>query len=202
MGLLQEINITAQLHEQQVEIFSSNVELLSENINESSEFITEAITNWLAKVGKVVGGGKLDPEKAKSVSEILGAVTALGNPDTAAAFDEKGDLGTVLYKASSQNPQESNAALKRLREIGRHESARTYTQQAAQAMTDPATFSDYVNKAKTDIDNTMRTKLAKEKQQTQQTPDAPQTPQAGGAGATSATQAAASTTQAAPGVNV
>lgn len=191
MGLLQEINTTAQLHEQQMDIFSSNVALLSENIDESSEFITEAITNWLAKVGKVVGGGNLDPEKAKSVSEILGAVSALGNPDTAAAFDEKGDLGTVLYKASSQNPQESNAALKRLREIGRHESARTYTQQAAQAMTDPAAFNSYVNKAKVDIDRIMRIKLSKEKQQTPANTQQPTTK-----------VPTRATTQAAPGVNI
>lgn len=193
MSLLQEVNTTVLLHEQQVEIFSSNVELLSENINESHEFITEAITNWLAKVGKVVGGGKLDPEKAKSVSEILGAVTALGNPDTAAAFDEKGDLGTVLYTASSKNPQESNAALKRLREIGRHESARTYTQQAAQAMTDPAKFGEYVNKAKQDIDRIMRTSLAKE--QKQQVPNDAQAQ-------SPVTQGTTQATQAAPGVNL
>lgn len=197
MSLLQEINTGAQLHEQQVDTFNTNVALLSENINESSGFITEAITNWLAKVGKVVGGGRLDPEKAKSVSEILGAVSALGNADTAAAFDEKGDLGTVLYKASSQDPQESNAALKRLREIGRHESARTYTQQAAQAMTDPATFTEYVQKAKTAIDQTMRTTLAKEKQRS---PNAEQQvkPQQKGA----AIVAAGAPTQAAPGVTI
>jgi len=191
MSLIQDINKSVKLHEQQADVFTMNVVLLSEDINESPEFITEAITNWLAKVGNVVGGGKLDPEKAKSVSEILGAVTALGNADTAAAFDEKGDLGTVLYKASSQNPQESNAALKRLREIGRHESARTYTQQAAQAMTDPATFAKYAQKAKGEIDQTMRTLLAKQKNknpsgQQQQAP----------AGATT------SPTQTAPGVTI
>jgi len=168
MSLLQDINTKVILQEHEVDTISTNITLLSENIDENSEFITEAITQWLAKVGKVVGGGKLDPEKSKSVSEILGAVSALGNPDTAAAFDEKGDLGTVLYMASSANPQESNAALKRLREIGRHESARTYTQQAAAAMQDPAAFANYVNKAKTDIDRVMRMKLSKEKGATQQ----------------------------------
>lgn len=168
MSLLKNINDTVTLQEHEVNTISANVDLLSENIDENFGFITEAITQWLAKVGKVVGGGRLDPEKAKSVAEILGAISALGNPDTAAAFDEKGDLGTVLYMASSANPQESNAALKRLREIGRHESARTYTQQATQAMQDPTAFTDYVNKTKTDIDRVMRTKLAKEKGATQQ----------------------------------
>lgn len=168
MSLIKDINDTVALHEHEVNVISANITLLSENIDENSEFITEAITQWLAKVGKVVGGGRLDPEKAKSVAEILGAVSALGNPDTAAAFDEKGDLGTVLYMASSANPQESNAALKRLREIGRHESARTYTQQATQSMQDPTAFAEYVNKAKTNIDRVMRTKLSKEKGATQQ----------------------------------
>jgi hypothetical protein len=167
MTLLQEVNNTVKSHEQEVSIINNNINLLSENIEESSEFITEAITNWLAKVNKVVGGGRLDPEKQKSVSEILGAVSALGNPDTAAAFNEKGDLGTVLFMASSKNPQESNAALKRLREIGRHESARTYTSQAQQAMNDPSAFTEFVNKAKVAIDRVMRSNLAKEKSATQ-----------------------------------
>lgn len=166
MTLLNQINedVNAQI------IFKNkvdaNVALLAEDINKSESFIAEAITNWLAKVNGVVTGGKLDPQKGQSVAEILGATIALSDSDTASAFDDKGDLGTVLYMASSKNPQESNAALKRLREIGRHPSVRSYTKQAKEAMADPAAFKTLINNTKSNIDKVMRTKLSKEKQKT------------------------------------
>lgn len=163
MSLIQEVNEHAKLNEQEVQTTESNIAKLTENINESQEFITEAITQWLSKVTGVVGKGNLDPSKAKSVAEILGAVTALGSDDIASAFDDKGDLGSVLYSASSSNPQESNAALKRLREIGRHESAKSFTAKATQAMSDPKKFAEYVTTASNSIDRVMRTKMAHEK---------------------------------------
>ena len=186
--LLQEINNEAANQIVETNHFVSNVMMIVECIvsdesNEeviSGELVVEAITNWLAKAANIATKGTIDPAKKKSVAEIMGAVTALGDKDLAGAFNDKGDLGTMLYSAGSANASDSNAALKRLREIGRHPSVKTFTQAALTKMEDPTNFGAYVQGLSQKIDQMMRTSLHREKNSRPLPISKPKTPASGG----------------------
>jgi len=133
-SLLFEINEQANDVVAESIIVATNVDLLTEYLEMSTGQLNEAISTWLAKVRNTVATGKLDPDKKDSVIKILGALSALSNPDLADALDEKGDLGTILFNAGDKDKIKSNAGLQRLLMIGNHPSVKTFVANAQKAM--------------------------------------------------------------------
>ena len=128
------------------------------------EQLSETVTEWLAKVRNTVGKGTLDPNKKVGVTRVLGALMAMSNPDIADALNEKGDLGTVLYSVGGENKQDSNAALQRLAQLGRHPSVKSFTEKAAQVIDDPDAATLLTKQVQGKIDQVMRKTLAQERQ--------------------------------------
>jgi hypothetical protein len=133
-SLLFEINEQADIAVAESVIVATNVDYLAEYLEMSTGQLNEAISTWLAKVRNTVATGKLNPDKKDSVVKILGALSALSNPDLAAALDEKGDLGTILFNAGDQDKVKSNAGLQRLLMIGNHPSVKAFITNAQKAM--------------------------------------------------------------------
>ena len=133
-SLLFEINEQANDVVAESIIVATNVDLLTEYLEMSTGQLNEAISTWLAKVRNTVATGKLDPDKKDSVIKILGALSALSNPDLADALDEKGDLGTILFNAGDKDKIKSNAGLQRFLMIGNHPSVKTFVANAQKAM--------------------------------------------------------------------
>jgi hypothetical protein len=134
-SLLFEINEQADIAVAESVIVATNVDYLAEYLEMSTGQLNEAISTWLAKVRNTVATGKLNPDKKDSVVKILGALSALSNPDLAAALDEKGDLGTILITmAGDQDKVKSNAGLQRLLMIGNHPSVKAFITNAQKAM--------------------------------------------------------------------
>lgn len=159
MSILKQINetVTATMLEDQTIL--TNLALLEAD----SELLTEAITHWLAKLRSLLAKGPLDPQQKQGAAYVLAAVDALSDPDIAAAFDEKEDLGTVLYAASGNDPANSQAAIQRLIQIGRHPSSRKYLEQAQQVLDNPQEATQFASQLQMKIDRIMQQKLAKEK---------------------------------------
>ena len=145
------------------EVIGKNITLLSEKYSISVEILNEAVTTWLAKVRNATAAGKLDPAKKDSVASILGALSAISNPDLADALDERGDLGTVLFNVSSDDRGRSNAALQRLLLIGREPSIKTFVGNALKAMDDPQAIDRMTKQIQTKIEPIMNKKLAAER---------------------------------------
>ena len=133
-SLLFEINEQADIVVAEAVVIANNVEILAEYLSMSTDQLNEAISTWLAKVRGTISTGKLDPKKKDSVTKILGALSALSNPDLAAALDEKGDLGTILFNAGDKDQLKSNAGLQRLLMIGNHPSVKAFVANAEKAM--------------------------------------------------------------------
>lgn len=143
--LLLEINEQADNVVAENAIIDHNLTLLSEYLSLSAEQLNEAVTSWLAKIRGLSAAGKfagkmgrgatgIPAEKKDAVAKILGALDAITNPDLADALDEKGDLGSILLKVSSENKDESNAALHRLLGIGNHPSVKSFVENAQKVM--------------------------------------------------------------------
>ena len=164
MSLLQQLNENANKIIAEQEVILENFDRFNGSIEATAEPLNEAATEWLATLRGVLGKGTLDPNKKQNASYILGALMALSNADLVDALDDKGDIGTVLYNASNKdNPQESKAAMKRLMQMGRHPSIKTFVAKAMAAMDDPKQSTKLIGQVQSKIDQTMRAKLAKEK---------------------------------------
>ena len=164
-SLLLQINEQANSTLVENEIIAANLDLLTEHLSMSTEQLNEAITSWLAKVRASTGAGKLDPAKKDSVSKILGALSAISNPDLADALDDKGDLGTILFNAGDKDKTKSNAGLQRLLMIGRDPSVRSFVANAAKAIDDPQAVDSLTKQIQTKIEQVMNKKLAIERRQ-------------------------------------
>ena len=157
----------AEKLQKEQKLIENNILLLieqSEDI-ENVEQLNEAVTTWLAKVRNAVATNKLKPELKRSVAEILGALEAISNEDFAEALDEKGDLGVILYNVSGKDPDLSNAALKRLREIGRNPSLKQFVANALAILDDPTKIDSYTKKIQAKIEPVMNKKLNRERKQ-------------------------------------
>jgi hypothetical protein len=162
MNLLQQIN--EHMNEQQMFEQQSTIKIsrMLEGTKLTNEILTEAITNWLAKLRGVVAKETMKPQEKQPAAEILGAVIALTQPGIASAFNDRNDIGTVLNLAAGQNKDMSRAALKRLQNIGNHESVAQYTEEALEALDDITKLTELTKRVQIKIDQLMRRNLAKE----------------------------------------
>lgn len=168
MDLLSQINEQVNVTMAENAVISNNITLLAEHLSLSMEQLNEAITTWLSKVRNTIGTGKLDPAKKDSVVSILGALSALSNPDLADALDEKGDLGTILYNAGGKDKLKSNAALQRLLMIGREPSVKAFVANAMKAAEDPHAAEALTKQIQVKIEPIMNKKLAIERKTVKQ----------------------------------
>ncbi len=137
--------------------------ILCEKTSIPIEQLDEAITSWLARIREAVRNGNLNQEKKKDVAAVLGALSAVSEPDLADALDERGDLGTILAAAGDKNKTTSNAALAKLRNMGLHPSVRTFTANAEKALNNQNTVVQFINKIQSKIDRTMNQRLGIER---------------------------------------
>ena len=174
-SLLHQLNEAANETLAEEELISRNiVRLIETSEGLDLEQINETITSYLNTAARAAEGGKLDDSQKENVASVFAAVAALINPDLADAFDERNDLGAILYKADAGGDEAGNAALNRLREIGNHPSARTFKQQAIQAVNDPARIKSMADKLRIKIEPIMNKKISAMRQgaeQAKQRPD-------------------------------
>jgi len=162
-SLLCQINEQTKTVLTENEIINGNIGRLTEYLSMSTEQLNEAITTWLVKVRNTITSGKLDPAKKDSVVKILGALSAISNPDLADALDEKGDLGTILFNAGDQDNIKSNAGLQRLLMVGNDPSVRTFVTNALKAVEDVRTIEAFTKQLQSKIEPIMNKKLAIER---------------------------------------
>jgi len=162
-SLLFQINETANDVVVENAIIDENIDFLTEYLSMTTEQLNEAVTTWLAKVRNVISNGNFDPSKKESVIKILGALSAITNPDLASALDDKGDLGTILYNAGDKDPAKSNQALQRLVAIGNHPSVKSFTSQAAKAVEDPQMIDTFTKQIQSKIEPILNKKLGMER---------------------------------------
>jgi len=183
MDLHKRVNDTVHANEKERKTISENIDRLTDVSKSDYGQIDEAVTTWLARLRNVAEKGNLDPSKRQNVAYVLGALMALSDPNIADAFDEKNDLGTLLYAVSGEDKAASQAAIQRLIQMGRHPSANTYVSQAEQILNNPQQIIQTASQLQGKIDQVMRTKLAKERgaqgsqqQTTSQPQQSPQQP--------------------------
>lgn len=162
-SLLFEINKSADDTIAENMIIDSNIDFLTEYLSMSTEQLNEAVTTWIAKVRNIISRGKLDPSKKDSVVKILGALSAITNPDLAAALDVKGDLGTILFNAGGRDNVKSNAGLQRLLMIANDPSIKAFVANAEKAVLSPQTIEAFTKKIQAKIEPVMNKKLATER---------------------------------------
>jgi len=163
MDLLFQINEQANRTIVEDENINKNIDLLTKYLSTGTDQLNEAISSWLTKVRSSVTAGKLNPAKKQDVAQILAALSAISNPDLADALDEKGDFGTLLYMAGGQEKNASNAALHRLRDIGRSPSLKTFLANALKVVEDPHHIEAFTKQIQTRIEPIMNKKLASER---------------------------------------
>jgi len=166
-SLLSQLNedVNAEIIESQN--INTYFDILCEKTSMPIQQLDEAITNWLARVREAASNGTLNPAKKADVASVLGALMAVSEPDLADALDERGDLGTILAAAGDKDKTTSNAALARLRDMGRHPSVRTFTANAAKALDDQNTVVQFINKIQSKIDRTMNQRLGMERKRSE-----------------------------------
>lgn len=164
-SLLLEINKQADEQIIESKTINDNIDFLTEYLSMSTDQLNEAVTTWLAKVRNAISNGKLDPNKKDAVIKILGALSAITNPDLADALDEKGDLGTILWYAGDKDKTKSNAGLKRLEIIGNHPSVKTFIANAANAVQDPQSIDTFTKQIQARIEPVMNKRLGAERKQ-------------------------------------
>jgi len=180
MKILQQINETVNAVNKQHQIVSTNIDIVLEKSTDlTADQLNEAVTNWLARLRGAAEKGNVDPSKKQGIAYVLGALMALSDPNIADALDERNDLGTMLYAVSSDNKEDSKAALQRLVQIGRHPSLKSYVAQASETLDNPDTINQVANQLQTKIDQVMRSKLSKERQTTQSNQAQQTTPKLG-----------------------
>jgi len=162
-SLLHEINKQTDDVITEREIISSNINLVANYLSMSTDQLNESISTWLAKVRNTASTGNLNPEKKDSVVKILGALSAISNPDLADALDEKGDLGTILFNAGGKDKAMSNAGLQRLLMIGNHPSVKSFVANVAQSIDDPQSISTLTKQIQAKIEPVMNKRLAAER---------------------------------------
>jgi hypothetical protein len=174
-SLLQKINESANESEAEADLISRNIfRLMETSEGIELEQINETITSYLNTAARAAEGGKLDDSQKENVASVFAAVAALINPDLADAFDERNDLGAILYKADASGDEAGNAALNRLREIGNHPSAKTFKRQAIEAINDPTRVKRMADKLRIKIEPIMNKKVSAMRQgaeQAKQRPD-------------------------------
>lgn len=162
-SLLFEINKQADKTLTENKIISDNIDLLLEYLSMEPEQLNEAISTWLAKVRNTVSSGKMDPEKKNSVVKILGALSAISNPDLADALDEKGDLGTILFNAGGKDKMKSNLGLQSLLMLGNHPSVKAFVNDASRAIDDSQIMDSLTKQIQSKIEPIMNKKLGMER---------------------------------------
>lgn len=162
-SLLFELNESANTDIIESQNINAYFDILCEKTSTPIIQLDEAITNWLARVREAAANGNLNPEKKADVAAVLGALLAVSEPDLADALDERGDLGTILAAAGDKDKTTSNAALARLRDMGRHPSVRTFTANAVKALDNQNTVVPFINKIQSKIDRTMNQRLGAER---------------------------------------
>jgi len=170
-NLLNELNETAVANDSTEALIENNLNLLCECEDISYEELNEAITNWIVQKMNQIQSGSLPQEELKSTALIFGALNAVQNDDIASAFDTKSDLGTTLANVYGNNEESSQLALNRLKMIGNHPSARTFTKQAAEAIQDPNRIADFAKGLQVPIERVMNARLAKEKAASNKNPN-------------------------------
>lgn len=164
MSLIQQID-EAVIQQAEVDArIEGNIDALLESAEVTIEQLDEAVTQWVAKLRNAIGRGRLDPNKKGSIVNILGSLLAMSDEDVADALDEKGDMGSLLDAIGGADKQLSNAALKRLVQLGRHPSVRTYVQRAQEIVDgDPNEAGQALKKVQMSLDQVMRRKLQRER---------------------------------------
>jgi len=170
-NLLDKLNESAVEKNSTEALIEKNLTSFCEHEDIAYEELNEAITNWIVRKMNQIQSGSLPPKELKSTTLIFGALNAVQNDDIASAFDTKSDLGTTLASVYGNNEQASQLALNRLKMIGNHPSAKTFTKQAAEAVQDPNKISGFAKGLQVPIERVMNKLLSKEKAATNKNPN-------------------------------
>lgn len=170
-NLLDKLNEAAEENQSTATLIEANLNFICEYEDISLEALNESVTNWIVKKMNQIQSGALPQEELKSTAMIFGALNAVQNEDIAAAFDTKSDLGTTMANVYGNNEEASQLALNRLKMIGNHPSAKTFTKQAAEAIQDPNKIAGFAKGLQVPIERVMNKLLSKEKAAGNENPD-------------------------------
>jgi len=163
MSLIKQLNESANQQAALEKMWELNVSALMESADVTATQLDEAATQWIAKLRYALERGRLDPRKQPQFENILGSLLALSDENVADALDEKGDMGSLLDVVSGEDSKMSNAALRKLVELGRHPSIKTYVQRAKEIIANPKEAGNALKQVQTRIDQTMRRKVQQER---------------------------------------
>jgi len=153
--LLNEINENADILVKNEEIITENVKKVGEYLELTPVQLDEAVSSWLVKVKNLVSRNTLNPDKKQQVIKVLAALAAISNPDLAAALNDNGDLGSILFNAGGVDKTASNSALHKLAAIGAHPSVKGFISGAEKAVDDPQGIDIYTKEIQIKIDKVM-----------------------------------------------
>ena len=166
MSLIKQLNESATEQATHDVLVEKNINALLESAGVDIVQLDEAVTQWVAKLRNAIGKGRVDPNKKGSIVNILGSLMAMSDEDVADALDEKGDMGSLLDAIGGADKQLSNAALKRLVELGRHPSIKSYVARANEIVSgDPNEAAQALKKVQMSLDQVMRRKMQQERPQ-------------------------------------
>lgn len=162
MSLIKQLNENVNHQSDLEEMWETNVSALMESADMTATQLNEAATQWIAKLRYALERGRLDPQKQPQFVNILGSLIALSDENVADALDEKGDMGSLLDVVSGPDKKMSNVALRKLVDLGRHPSIKTYVQRAKEIISNPREAGNALKQVQTKIDQVMRRKLQRE----------------------------------------
>ena len=163
MSLIKQLNESINQQAVLEEMWETNVSSLMESTDMTATQLNEAATQWIAKLRYALERGRLDPQKQSQFTNILGSLIALSDENVADALDEKGDMGSLLDVVSGPDKKMSNAGLRKLVELGRHPSIKSYVQRAGEIIANPREAGNALKQVQTKIDQVMRRKLQRER---------------------------------------